>query len=102
MTKRINGGTNGLNERAQLYSFAKNILSNSDSASSSSVLTNMRIGSKGESVKELQKLLGLKVTGVYDFSTKNAVIIWQGSNKLVADGIVGPNTLAALRKAFNV
>ncbi|MBE9209590.1 peptidoglycan-binding protein [Nostoc sp. LEGE 06077] len=69
-------------------------------ASRSTVLT---VGSKGESVKTAQNLLKQQgfytasVNGVFDKNTRAAVIKFQKSKKLRADGIIGNRTLAALK-----
>lgn len=64
-------------------------------------MTTLRKGSKGEEVKLLQELLckaGFKVVVDSDFgeATFKAVVALQKSNSLVADGIVGAKTWAAL------
>jgi len=53
-------------------------------------------GSKGETVKAVQKALGAKADGVFGPGTEAAVIQWQKSRGLVPDGIVGKATLAAM------
>ncbi len=57
----------------------------------------LREGSRGAAVKELQKLLGVKVSGKFDQWTETNVTQFQASEGLVADGIVGAKTWAALR-----
>lgn len=52
----------------------------------------LKIGSKGENVKLLQRFLKLKDDGDFGPKTEIAVKKWQKTNKLVADGIVGPVT----------
>lgn len=49
-------------------------------------------GSKGDSVKEWQKFLGLKTDGIFGPGTQKATMLWQTKNGLKADGIVGPQT----------
>lgn len=56
----------------------------------------LKLGSAGSDVKELQTKLGIKVDGDFGPLTRKAVIEFQISKKLVADGIVGPQTFAAL------
>lgn len=63
----------------------------------------LRLGDSGSAVTELQKLLSGKgakliVDGVFGNSTQTAVINFQRSNNLIADGIVGAKTWSALRK----
>ncbi|OGI93531.1 hypothetical protein A3A03_02285 [Candidatus Nomurabacteria bacterium RIFCSPLOWO2_01_FULL_40_18] len=61
-------------------------------------LTNLRKGSTGDTVKELQKFLnaklniGLIIDGIFGPKTRGAVILFQQTNNLVPDGIVGPLT----------
>lgn len=56
----------------------------------------LRQGTRGEDVKLLQSLLGLKADGIFGPQTANAVIRFQRSRQLLPDGIVGPATWAAL------
>lgn len=52
----------------------------------------LRRGSRGEEVKKLQQLLGLKADGIFGVQTETAVKQFQLKHGLVADGIVGKNT----------
>lgn len=56
----------------------------------------LEVGSLGPSVRELQKLLGMVPTGVFDNETDDAVRSFQGREGLTIDGLVGPATWAAL------
>lgn len=58
----------------------------------------LKLGSKGASVKELQKLLGLKVDGDFGPKTENAVKNFQKNHNLTEDGIVGSKTWQLLQK----
>lgn len=97
MTKRINGGTIGLEDRKAHYAKALAILGGkavvSTSQQSSSVL---KLGSIGMQVAKLQKALGVKATGEFTLDTEIALKRWQASQGLVSDGIAGPKTLAKL------
>lgn len=53
-------------------------------------------GDKGASVKEVQRLLGIKAYGIFGSGTEAAVKKFQKSRGLVADGIVGNKTYALL------
>jgi len=52
----------------------------------------LKVGSKGEDVKNLQQKLGLSADGVFGPGTEKAVKKWQIDNDLGADGIVGEGT----------
>lgn len=56
----------------------------------------LRLGSKGEDVKKLQKLLGITADGIFGKMTRLAVQAFQLKNNLYADGIVGKKTWEAL------
>ena len=59
----------------------------------------IRPGAKGESVKIVQKALGLAQDGDYGPATKKAVIAFQDNHDIVdSNGIVGPKTWAELVK----
>lgn len=56
----------------------------------------LKIGSKGELVKQLQQKIGVVTDGDFGPMTEKAVKEWQAKNGLVADGIVGEITMAKL------
>lgn len=56
----------------------------------------LKVGSKGEEVKAVQKVLGLPADGVFGPATEAAVKKWQAANGLAADGLVGKNTMAKM------
>ncbi|MBN3906999.1 MAG: peptidoglycan-binding protein [Nostoc sp. NMS1] len=74
--------------------------SNNTAVKRSNVLT---VGSRGEAVKTAQNALKQQgfytanVNGVFDNKTRSAVIKFQRSKGLRADGIVGRRTLASLK-----
>ena len=53
-------------------------------------------GSKGDSVKTLQRALGITVDGVFGVHTEASVKEFQKAHSLTVDGIVGAKTWAAL------
>jgi peptidoglycan hydrolase-like protein with peptidoglycan-binding domain len=62
----------------------------------------VRYGHKGQSVKQLQRLLqdqghSIKADGYFGSDTKRAVRDFQRDQKCRPDGIVGPQTMSALR-----
>ena len=56
----------------------------------------LKRGSSGESVQELQRLLGISETGVFGSETEIAVKAYQKEKGLVSDGIVGKLTWGEL------
>lgn len=61
----------------------------------------LRMGSRGQRVRELQQLLvrvgyGITVDGDYGPATRDAVKMFQTTRNLEADGVAGPQTMAAL------
>lgn len=59
-------------------------------------ITILKIGSKGQAVSEVQKLLKIYPDSVYGPLTKEAVMAFQMENNLTVDGKVGPATMAKL------
>lgn len=57
----------------------------------------LRRGSKGDDVRELQKLLNVATDGDFGPATERAVKAFQVGRGLVSDGVVGPATWRALR-----
>lgn len=53
-------------------------------------------GSRGESVKMIQQLVGAQADGVWGAKTTELVKAWQSAHGLIADGIVGRATIARL------
>jgi peptidoglycan hydrolase-like protein with peptidoglycan-binding domain len=56
----------------------------------------LKMGSRGDFVKKLQTLLGVKSDGIFGKNTMNAVRLFQEKHGLTNDGICGPKTWAAL------
>ena len=97
MTKLINGGTIGLDDRLKHYTEALAILGGAAPASAHAPSGGtLRRGSKGEDVKKMQAKLGLAADGDFGPGTEAALKKWQAANGLTADGVAGPKTLAKL------
>lgn len=99
MTKLVNGGTIGLEDRRKHYEEALKVLGGAVPApitNAAAIPGVLKKGSTGEAVKRMQAELGLEDDGVFGPGTEAAVKKWQAANGLAADGIVGPKTLAKL------
>ena len=90
MTKLVNGGTIGLEDRRHHYIRAIEILDGTYIPKPTRVL--LKVGSTGSEVKSVQKALGLDADGHFGLVTKSKVMEWQESNGLTVDGIVGNKT----------
>ena len=105
MTKKINGGNIGLEDRQKRYSHAMEVLGMSvedlgaDDSSVEDILDDigvLRKGAKGEGVKLMQEALGIGADGDFGPGTERALKEWQSANGLVADGVAGPATFEKL------
>ena len=93
-TKKINGGTIGIEDRKHHYKKNLMILEGSNGGGQfqerSPIL--LKVGSIGSEVKKVQEILGLDVDGHFGKVTEARVMLWQNANGLEDDGIVGPET----------
>ena len=116
MTKKINGGSIGLDDRKKRYAHALEVLgmstedmdgddgdtdvySNGSSGHDSDDIDDigvLRRGSTGDGVKILQEALGITADGDFGPGTEQALKDWQSENGLTVDGIAGPNTFEKL------
>ena len=116
ITKRINGGYNGLDDRLKYYERAKRVMNrdvnpaDTVAAVASAVAAGgngpcptpyLKQGSSGDAVRSIQQrlaALGYKVSvdGSFGPGTCAAVKACQTKNGLTGDGVVGPNTWTAL------
>lgn len=106
VTRKVNGGLNGLDDRRVYLGRAKAALKKRMglvvASSEGGAEPVLRRGSKGDVVGDLQRLLrakGLMIAVDEDFgpATELAVIEFQKRARLEADGIVGRDTWKALR-----
>ena len=95
LCKRINGGTIGLEDRIAKYNKFIAILDGKiDDVGPDPII--IRLGSRGDEVKQVQEALGLEADGIFGKLTELHVKQWQVENNLVGDGIVGPKTFKKL------
>lgn len=67
-----------------------------------STLPNVRLSSRGETVRLLQRLLLIKDDGIFGPRTQRSVKTFQKENGLTADGVVGPNSWRVLLRTDRV
>ena len=106
MTKKINGGSIGLEDRQRRYVVAMNVLGmpldahqEDDDDDGDDILDDigvLRRGSRGEGVAMMQEGLGLEADGIFGRGTERALINWQMDNGLTPDGVAGPMTFEKL------
>jgi len=105
LTKRINGGYIGLEDRIHHWEEAMKALGeepeaahgdDEDDSFDIDDIGVLRKGARGEGVKIMQEALGIGADGVFGPGTERALKEWQASNGLTADGIAGPMTLEKL------
>lgn len=93
MSKIVNGGTNGLQDRVNRFNRALNVF-----AGIVPVHTRIaKLGSKGDLVKKIQRVLNINDDGIFGSQTATALKNWQLKNGLVPDGIAGPETLKIMK-----
>ena len=95
ITRRINGGLNGLAQRKRYLRRAMSIWG--PAAMSSAFETILRKGDRGPRVMRLQNnlhLLGfkLRVDGWFGRHTRKALMLFQRRNGILADGLYGPES----------
>lgn len=96
LTKIINGGDIGLDDRRNRYIRALAILNMPAGSTVAAPTETLRRGSKGDDVKKMQARLGLAADGDFGPGTEAALKKWQTANGLTPDGVAGPKTLAKL------
>ena len=92
VSRIVNGGVNGLEDRVRRYQLAIKILG----GASTTVLPILKEGARGPEVKRVQQLLRIQETGSFGPITKAALIRFQEQEGLTPDGILGPQTAKVL------
>ena len=59
-----------------------------------------QVGSTGDKVREIQKIVGVAQDGIYGPATEAAVRQWQSNLQIPADGVWGPQTEEATHNLF--
>ena len=102
ITRRINGGLNGLDDRRASLQRAKAALAaGGTGAGTAAARPILRLGDDGDQVAALQAMLAAKgfaipTDGHFGVATDTAVKQFQQSRGLQADGVAGPHTWQAL------
>ncbi len=108
MSKRINGGTIGLDDRKRRWNQALQVLGGNFTPTAAAPkrtasrpaatarTTILRRGSRGAAVKKMQQALKIGADGIFGPGTERALKAWQRANGLTADGIAGPATFGKL------
>jgi len=99
MTKRINGGTIGLEDRQKHWEHALDVLGGDFESWSIRVQEKLHLardikkGCKGADVIEIQEKLSITpADGIFGPGTEEVVKLWQEHHGLFPDGIIGPKT----------
>jgi putative chitinase len=110
ITRAINGGLNGLDDRKKYLAKAKQVLGGAGGGGSATAPSGggarpvLRMGARGDQVKALQDLLckagfGVVADGDFGAGTDAVVKAFQAAKGLAADGVVGPASWQALDAA---
>jgi putative chitinase len=95
MTKRINGGTIGLEDRKKHWQHALEVFGG-DWEPGKIEYETVKVGSRGPTVAAVQEELEIAADGIFGRGTEAHVKAWQEENGLTPDGIMGPASLAMM------
>ena len=95
MTKRINGGTIGLEDRKKHWQHALEVFGG-DWEPGKIQYETVKVGSRGPTVAAVQEELEITADGIFGKGTEAHVKAWQEENGLEPDGIMGPQSLALM------
>jgi putative chitinase len=99
LTKAINGGTIGIDDRKKRYTNAVAVLSENSAPAAAPkpvVAASVKRGDRGETVAKIQTALGLKADGVFGIATEVSLKVWQSKNGMKVDGIATPDVIKKL------
>jgi putative chitinase len=95
MSRRINGGDIGLQDRTARWNEAIRVLSTGTpqtKPAQNNSATQLRRGSNDQEVIRLQRALGIAADGTFGPATEAALIKWQITNKLTPSGVLDDTT----------
>ncbi|UHD44903.1 peptidoglycan-binding protein [Aureimonas altamirensis] len=104
--KRLQGLVNRRLDEAELISFGDYTIGRPRTAPAKPLPVVLRRGERGDAVRALQMdlmVLGLRPgtpDGIFGYGTQSALLTFQRNAALKADGIAGPQTLAAINAAI--
>jgi len=101
LTKAINGGTIGIDDRKKRYSNAVAVLGDKSvpstpAAPKPATTATVKRGDRGETVAKIQTALGLKADGVFGIATEVSLKVWQSKNGMKVDGIATAEVIKKL------
>ena len=101
MTKVINGGTIGLDDRKKRYNSALAVLENGQPSTAPAPQKvasgeTVKRGDRGEMVSVIQTALGMRADGVFGVATEATLRVWQAKNGFVANGVASPEVIKKL------
>lgn len=101
MTKVINGGTIGLEDRKKRYNSALAVLENGQPSTAPAPRKvasgeTVKRGDRGEMVSAIQTALGMRADGVFGVATEATLRVWQAKNGFVANGVASPEVIKKL------
>ncbi len=101
LTKAINGGTIGIDDRKKRYSNAVAVLGDKSvpstpAAPKPATTVTVKRGDRGETVAKIQTALGLKADGVFGIATEVSLKVWQSKNGMKVDGVATAEVIKKL------
>lgn len=101
VSKLVNGGTIGLEERRAKYNSSLQILTEGAGAPPQAPAASQPVlkkGSRGPEVVKLQQALKIKADGIFGTGTETSLKLWQANNGLPATGVADAEVMKRLVK----
>ncbi len=101
LTKAINGGTIGIDDRKKRYNNAVAVLGDKSvpstpTAPKPATTATVKRGDRNETVAKIQTALGLKADGVFGIATEVSLKVWQSKNGMKVDGVATAEVIKKL------